>query len=1025
MKKCLLGLFTLLLLASVSASAQAVTGTVTSAADGAPVPGVSVLVKGTSIGTSTDADGKFSVNPPNPATDVLVVSFIGFASQEVSVQNRTSIDVVLKEDATQLNEVVVTALGISREKKTLGYAAQDLKSSELNTIKTGNVLNSLAGKIAGVVVTPGSTGPGGSTRVTIRGNKVLGGTNQPLYVVDGVPMDNSGAGSIGSDKQTSQYNITDYGSGAGDINPDDIESMTVLKGPNAAALYGSRATNGVILITTKKGREGKGWGVNVSSSATFEKPMVLPKLQNEYGQGANGVVPNSLENLVGQAGSWGGKMDGSSVIYYTGQYKAYSAQPDNVKDFFETGRTFSNSVSLEGGTGPATFYLSYTNFDTKGILPNNKLTKNTFNLRGTANIGSKLTLDAKVTYFMQEAKNRPEQGASDLGNATMLVYNMPRSVSIDDAKNFYQYPTGAPMSWTNSNYQPYWVTNNSRNDDTKHRIMGFAKATYKFTDWLSVMGRVGSDFTTQKTFNLRPYYHPIAAQGSFAKRTPEYTETNIDGLIMINKRFSDVFSFNANIGANLRYNKFESFGFDGSGFRYPSAPTLESAITKVPFYDISEKKVNSLYASAQLGYKDYLFLDLTARNDWSSTLPSNNRSYFYPSASLSWVASDMFDLDSDVLDFLKLRTSWAQVGNDTDPYRTGFVYNLENRSYLTTGFLSVPRDVPNQNLVPEITTSTEVGAEFRLLKNRIYVDATYYSIITKDQVVALKTPESAGFSSFFKNVGQVSNKGIELMIGGIPVQTESFTWDVNINFAHNKNKLDNLVDGLQTYQLGIVDNGGISILATAGGGFGDIYGYDYLRQDGKIVVNAQGVPQAETNPKILGNYQPKATIGLTNSFTYKSFNVRALIDGRIGGEIYSFTDRGLWSNGVSEETLAGREGGIKVDGVFANGEANDITITAQQYYQGVAGTISTPFIKDATNFRLRELAIAYSLPVSKWKVPFKTASLSLIGRNLFFLYKKTDNFDPEASYSTNNAQGVAFYNLPSTRSIGFSLNLGL
>jgi len=1021
MKKHVLQLVVALVLTSASAWAQTITGKVTSAADGSAVPGVSVLVKGTTNGTATDSDGRFSIQA-NP-NDVLVISFIGFATQEIAVQGRTSLEVALAEDVKELSEVVVTALGISREKKTLGYAAQDLKSDEINLVNTGNVVNNLAGKIAGVNITQGSTGPGGSTRVVIRGNKVLSGNNQPLYVVDGVPLDNSSAGSIGS--QNSQYNVTDYGSGAADINPDDIESLTVLKGPNAAALYGSRATNGVILITTKKGKAGKGWGVTLNSTATFERPMILPKFQNQYGQGTQGNAPGSLADLVAQPNSWGAKLDGSSKIGYMGEQRPYSAQPDNVKDFFETGRTFTNSVGITGGSGPATFYLSYTNYDTKGILPNNSLQKNTFNFRGTAEIGSRLSLDAKVTYFLQEAKNRPEQGESDLGNVTSMVYNMPRNISIADAAAYYEKPNGAPLSWATPSYQPYWIANKSANNDTKHRVLGFIKATYKITDWLSVMARAGSDFTSQKIFNLRPYYHPIADRGQFSRRAPEFTETNLDGLIMINKKINETFTVNANIGANLRYNRYENFGIDASQLLYPQAISIESAKTKSPYYDFSEKKVNSVYASAQLGYNNYLFLDLTARNDWSSTLPASNRSYFYPSASLSWVATDMLEINSNTLSFLKLRTSWAQVGNDTDPYRTGFVYELSTFPYLTTTFLSVPRDVPNANLVPEITTSSEVGTEIRLLNNRIYIDATYYNIVTKDQVVALRTAESSGYSSFFKNVGQVSNKGFELLLGGTPVKTDDFTWDVSLNLAHNKNKLDKLVDGLETYQLGSINNGGISVLATAGGGFGDIYGYDYLRKDGKLVVNDQGLPRAETNAKILGNYQPKATLGLTNAVRYQQFTFRVLIDGRVGGEIYSFTDRGMWSAGVSSETLAGRDEGVTVVGVKEDGQDVSTVVTAENYYRSIAGTISTPFIKDATNFRLREFSMSYAIPVKALNLPFKSASFGIVGRNLFFLYKKVNSFDPEVSYSTGNAQGVAYYNLPSSRSIGFNLNIGL
>ncbi|MBS2212409.1 SusC/RagA family TonB-linked outer membrane protein [Carboxylicivirga mesophila] len=1022
-KRCLLLIPTLMFGAFLYAQDLTVTGTVTSSEDGQPIPGVSVVQKGTTNGTITDIDGNYNITVPQGA--VIVFSFVGMDTQEVTA-NTTTVNIAMVSDVIGMDEVVVTALGVSREKKALGYAVSELKSEELTTVKDPNVINSLSGKVAGVNITQSTSGPGGGSRVIIRGNNSITGNNQPLYVVDGVPIDNSGAGSAAGGG-TGEYARADYGTGISDINPDDIESMTVLKGPNAAALYGSRAGNGVILITTKKGSSRKGLGVSVSSSYTFDNPLLLPQFQDQYGQGSQGNVPSDITQLKGSS-SWGPKFDGSSQAYWTGENKPYVAQPDNVKDFFDTGSQFINTIALEGGNENANLRFSYTNNSTSGILPNSEMDRHNFNLRGFANLTDKLSVDAKVTFFHQDMKNRAIQGTEGV---MAYVYPMPRNLILNDLKT-YQNPEESldVITYSNSGGNPYWILNHDTNKDRRQRWTGFAKVTYEFTPWLSAFARVGTDMVNTKIETISMPGHHFYKSGRFNFSTRQNTETNADFLFMLDKDLTDDLNLNFNFGGNHSYRTYESMSIFGEDFKIPAKATVSNAVILNPGYTPTEEKiVNSLYASASFSFKDLAYLDLTARNDWSSTLSSDNWSYFYPSVSASVLLHRVIPGAEQLFDMAKVRVSWAQVGNDTGVYQLYEYYNLAQDGYLGRTVVTRPSVKFNEDLKAETITSSEAGLEWSMFNHRLYGDFSWYDIKTKDLIFDVPVPASTGYSSFRENVGELKNSGVELMLGGSPVQTGNFTWDISFNYANNKNELVSLIEDTDVFIFSSTNSGNVVVQATVGGGYGDIYGTTIKRtEDGRQVVDAAGRPQASEERVKLGNYQPDWTGGITNTFTYKEFSLRFLIDARFGGELYSGSDAGLDASGVSERTLLYRETGITVDGVVDNGDGtfteNTTNISAQDYFGAMSG-IASEHVYDATNVRLRELSLTYRFPKSILGDGFiKGASLSFIGRNLFFIYKELDNFDPESSFSTSNfSQGVLWYNLPTTRSLGFNLNV--
>ncbi len=1027
MKKSLLLIPSLLLFFAFQAIGQkTVTGTVT-ATDGEPLIGVNILEVGTSTGTITDFDGTYSLQVAGDDA-VLEFSYTGYDPMRITVGNQTVVDITL-EEGIQLEEIVVTSLGISREKKSLGYAMTELKSEDISVSKETNVINQLAGRVAGVTITQSTAGPGSGSRVIIRGNNSLSGNNQPLYVVDGIPVDNSGFGSA-SGGGTANYQKNDYGTGISDINSDDIESISVLKGPNAAALYGSRASNGVILITTKKGKSGKGIGVSLSSHYSYDTPMLLPDYQNEYGQGADGNTYTDLEELKSHGGSWGAKMDNSQQLYWTGETRSYSAQPDNVKDFFEAGHNMVNTLALEGGTDAATFRFSYTNTDVKSFIPNSDLGKHNFNLRGFAKLSDRLTIDAKGTYFLQDAKNRPYQGTQGI---MAYLYDIPRNIDITDFEDYQNEEDYSVRTYTsNTNGNPYWILYNDKNDDTRNRFTGFVKATYELTDNLSVFARIGSDAVTQNIEQISNYGHHFSPKGSVSFRTYQNAEVNSDFLFMYNKSIVEDFSINVNFGGNAMYQTYNAHTAGGGNFKIPTKATLASLQDFSSDYTpLREKKIHSLYGSAQFSYRNFAYLDLSARNDWSSTLPADNWSYFYPSASLSLVLSELIE-SPGILDYLKVRFSWAQVGSDTGPYQLDNAYSLNQSGYLGLTTLSTSSVRLNPDLKPEQTASLEMGLEFRLLHNRVYADITYYDITSTDLIMNIPINPASGFSSFKTNVGELKNRGFEFLIGGEPVRTQDFSWDIGFNFAKNKNELIELFGDLENYIFSTNNAGSVLVQATVDGEFGEIWATEHLTtDDGRLIVTDDGYFKTNSEKVLMGNYQPDWVGGLANNLTYKGFSLRCLIDARIGGKVYAGTNAALTSSGVSKESLEYREGGIIIDGVINTGTdevpvyvENTNLISANDYWSGYTGATAN-YVFDQTNIRLREASLTYQFPQAMLGDSFiKGVSIGVVGRNLFFLYKDLPDFDPESSYSTSNfAQGMLYYNLPTIRSVGVNLNV--
>lgn len=1037
MKKNLLLTFLLFAIAIVQGWSQTtVTGTVTSE-DGEPMFGVNILEKGTSNGTVTDFNGTYSVNVSEGAT--LIFSSTGFDSQTIPVDGRTEINVVLSS-GVQLDEVVVTALGISRDKKALGYAITEVNGDEISEAKESNVINQLSGRVAGLVITQSSAGPGSGSRVIIRGNNSLGGNNQPLYVVDGVPVDNSGYGSANG-SGTANYRRSDYGTGISDLNSDDIESISVLKGPNAAALYGSRAANGVILITTKKGTSRKGLGVTYSAHYDMSSPMLLPELQNEYGMGSMGTASPDLETLKGTSGSWGPKLDGASQPYWTGDgdTRPYTAQPDNVKDFFRTGSNLVNTLAFEGGNEQSTFRFSYSNTQTNSILENSDLRRHNFNLRASSKLSDRLTIDSKVTYFQQEAQNRPDQGTEGI---MAYVYDIPRNIPIADLQDYQNESDFSPISYNSLGSNPYWILNADRNDDTRNRIQGFAKATYQITDNLSIFGRIGTDYVNQNIEYVNGYGHWFYGTGRFSFNDYKTSETNADILLMYNGNLTDDIGLNLNVGANKMLATNSSQGVSGDDFKIPTKATVTSARNTFPRYNqLSKKKIHSVYGSASFSFKNFLYLDLTARNDWSSTLPEDNWSYFYPSASLSLVFSEL--MENDLFDYGKVRFSYANVGSDTDPFLLLNTYSLDGNSYDDLVILSASSIQRNPDLRPEQTSSLEAGLEFRMLNNKLYGDISVYQNETQDLITTVPVAPATGYSSKFTNVGNITNRGIEVLLGFVPVKTPDLTWDVSINFSKNENKLIELFEGLDNFVFSTNNSGNVVVQATVEGatineevvenaGFGDIYGTTYLRnENGDIIVDENGFPKRTSERVYLGNYQPDWTGGLSSALTYKGLSFRFLIDARIGGQLYSGSDAGLDGSGVSVNSLEYRESGIVVDGVVNTGtdedpvwEANTNSITGQEYWGNYSGTPSN-YIFDQTNIRLREVGLSYTLPSSLFDNIFiESVNVGVVGRNLLFFKNDLGNFDPESSYSTSNyAQGMLYYNLPSVKSFGVNLNV--
>ncbi len=1030
----------LLLCGGVMAQAQTVTGTVTTSEDGSAVPGVSVSIKGTTSGGITDINGKYSVNAESGS--VLVFSFIGYAAQEITVGSQSVIDVVLEPDVTELNEVVVTAFGIEKEEKALGYSTQQVGADEFTRVRETNVVNSLSGKVAGVSVTRSSTGLGGSSKVIIRGNSSLTGNNQPLYVVDGIPIDNSsnmsGADEWGNGTGDNQGGGVDLGGGISDLNPDDIESMNVLKGASATALYGSRGQNGVIMITTKKGTKGKGIGVDFSTNYTTERAAVLPEFQNEYGTGSRGAVSSDYATILTQT-SWGPKMDGSSQPTWTGDGATapYTAQPDNFKDFFETGSTFTNSLALSGGGPEGSVRVSLTDVRSKGIVPNNTLDRTSVSVRGLSNLGKKLKVDSRISYVNQKVQNKPTLSLWP-DNPILTLSQMGRNVRNEDLKNYLKEDgsSNTPLSGFFNN--PYYVQKHNFNESVRNRVYGFVSMDYAITDWLSIMGRIGSDYKTEKYRSYLQIGHTFRPGGEFNDVIHTTQETNTDFLLKFNKDLSENFSLSLNFGGNHRFDYRESIGHRGSGWIAKNTFTVSNLSNPIGVSNITRKKVNSLYGFGSVSYKNILFVDFSGRNDWSSALSEENRSYFYPSVSSSFILSDAIDMNNDVFNLVKLRASWAQVGNDLAAHQLFPVYNFQSGvTYNGYPVASNATTKLNPNILPEETTSFEAGFQTRLF-NLLDLDFTYYNASTVNQILNASTMIESGYQTAIVNSGEIVNKGFEIALGANIINKSEFKWDLGLNFSKNSSEVKALYNNVERYVITQGGGGGkVQVVADIGKPYGELIGFTHKRDpSGNLVYTSTGLPVASDEMVSHGNINPDFLAGLTNTLTYKNFTLYFLIDMKKGGSIVSVRDAQMNTAGTSLASVEGRENGLNISGSTQVTDAGTGEVTfvplnltdvdPEDYHPAVwnAGILDD-FVYDAGFVKMREISLSYNLSSALVeKTPFNKVSLSLIGRNLFFFSKSTKNFDPEASFSTvNGSSGVETYALPTTRSFGFNLNL--
>ncbi|MDA9852002.1 SusC/RagA family TonB-linked outer membrane protein [Flavobacteriaceae bacterium] len=1010
----------LLLVSGFTFAQQTISGLVTDEA-GVPLPGATVVVNQTNNGTTTDFDGNFSISASDGQS--ISISFVGYQTLSIVVGDGADYNVSLQPDSL-LDEVVVTALGLSREKKSLGYSVSEISGDNINTVKDHNIASSLTGKIAGVNITQsGSIGSG--SRITIRGNNSIGGNTQALIVVDGVPINADGIDSGGS-----VYNSQVTGGGITDINPNDVESISVLKGPNAAALYGSRAGNGVILITTKKGSKSDRLGVTLNTNVTFDDPMFLPEYQNQYGQGSLGAAGTDLVNDW-YTGSWGQRLDGSSQLYYNGQQRSYSGQPDNVSDFFRTAMRAITSVSLDKGSESGSVRFSYTNNSTESILPNSDLESHNFNLRGTAQLSDKLSIDSKATYFTQNVNNRASLGGEGV---LAYVYTMPRNVDVNDLMDYQMANPSTPAEFGVISYDkrgsttgnPYWMLMHDRNDERRGRFLGFTKINYEFNDWLSAFVRLGSDITDIKRGSIEKPGHHFYPDGRMSKSQSTSTELNSEFLITAKKDITDKLDLVFNAGGNLSKRTSEGLGISGRNFKIPTRFFISNLNEINPPSERPQaiKKVNSLYGALNLSYDDFLYLDVTARNDWSSTLGEENRSYLYNSASLSALLNRFIDPSQEVFNLIKLRASWAQVGNDTSPYQLYQTFSVPGQGYLGLTTLGSPSVKLNPDLLPETVTSTEFGLELSALENRLTFDISIYDMSTIDLIFNVPVPPATGFSFFKENVGKVQNKGVEINLGGTPIKTSNFSWNTSVFFAKNENTLVELIDDLESITYNTTNSGNASIRATVGGGLGDIYGTVWDTDDsGNNIVNANGLPIASSSLEILGNANPDWLGGWSNSFSFGDLSFSFLIDARIGGQIYSQTSAGLDSSGVSERSLLYRDSGVTLNGTNTEtNSANTVPITSQQYW-GSYSSIAENYIYDQDNIRLREFALGYRLPGLD-EIGLQSATLQLIGRNLFFFSKSAEDIDPEAMLGTAlGAQGFTSNALPTLRSVGFNVTL--
>lgn len=1058
-----------------AAQVTTVRGIVTTEEDGEPVIGASVIVKGTSLGTVTDVNGRFELSGLPPSATRLLISYISLMAKEVAIAPQVS--VTLKSDTHLLDEVVVTALGISREKKALGYTAQEVKQDALVQGKDNNLLNSLSGKIAGVRIT-NTQGDVGSSRIVIRGETSIAGENQPLFIVDGIPVDNSQLNARSSGR--------DFKNAIADLNPEDIKTLTVLKGPNAAALYGARAAHGAIVITTKGGdKRQKGIGITLHSSTQVSFVATLPEFQNLFGQGAGGrfsyVDGKGAGVNDGVDESWGPRLDiGLLIPQFDSPLDAdgnrvatpWVSHPNNVRDYFRMGISTNNGISIARGDDKYQFRVGYNYEKQVSIVPDAGTNKTNISLNTDYHLAKWIVVGATANYIVYTAPSLPgsatPSGSNVRSNSPMLQFLwFGRQVDTNSLKADYT------RNWNSSYYDnPFWSASYNTQSQERHRLIGDLHAEFRLTDGLNVRFRTSTDWYNDRRKSKVKWGSAGAGSpyGSYAEDAYTVKENNTEVLATYIKQLNKNWGIDALLGFNVRNKQYEN--------NYQAAPRLAVAdlytltnsrdplTSSNDFYRLRQY---GLYGSIQLDYRRWAFLNITGRNDWSSTLPVDNNSYFYPSVTASVLLSEAFGWRSKAVNYLKIRGGWSQVGADANPYQLATVFTSET-AFNGNPLQSSSTIGMNSNLKPENTSSIEAGFEAAFWDNRLYLDFTYYKTDSRNQILKLATTAASGYTSQVRNAGHIRNRGYEIQLGAVPIQTsKGFRWNLDLNYGANSSKVVKLDDeGLITsYQL---YSSGIQILASVGEAYGTLFGTSYVRDaNGNVVVDANGLPKISTTNKTLGKFTPDWTGGISNTFSYRSLSLSFLIDASVGGSIFSNTNKTGKYTGVLANTLSGRDAehgglwyytdamgnnvrlpespsysvssdglyyaqvngqstrvyqdGIMVEGVTESGSKNEEVVSAEKYYHRIY-SIAEANVYDASYVKLREVALSYRLP-RLWtqKLHLQEASVTLTGRNLWTIYKSVPNIDPESALTTGNAQGVEAYSLPTTRSFGVNLSV--
>lgn len=1058
-----------------AAQVTTVRGIVTTEEDGEPVIGASVIVKGTSLGTVTDVNGRFELSGFPPSATRLLISYISLMAKEVAIAPQVS--VTLKSDTHLLDEVVVTALGISREKKALGYTAQEVKQDALVQGKDNNLLNSLSGKIAGVRIT-NTQGDVGSSRIVIRGETSIAGENQPLFIVDGIPVDNSQLNARSSGR--------DFKNAIADLNPEDIKTLTVLKGPNAAALYGARAAHGAIVITTKGGdKRQKGIGITLHSSTQVSFVATLPEFQNLFGQGAGGrfsyVDGKGAGVNDGVDESWGPRLDiGLLIPQFDSPLDAdgnrvatpWVSHPNNVRDYFRMGISTNNGISVARGDDKYQFRVGYNYEKQVSIVPDAGTNKTNISLNTDYHLAKWIVVGATANYIVYTAPSLPgsatPSGSNVRSNSPMLQFLwFGRQVDTNSLKADYT------RNWNSSYYDnPFWSASYNTQSQERHRLIGDLHAEFRLTDGLNVRFRTSTDWYNDRRKSKVKWGSAGAGSpyGSYAEDAYTVKENNTEVLATYIKQLNKNWGIDALLGFNVRNKQYEN--------NYQAAPRLAVAdlytltnsrdplTSSNDFYRLRQY---GLYGSIQLDYRRWAFLNITGRNDWSSTLPVDNNSYFYPSVTASVLLSEAFGWRSKAVNYLKIRGGWSQVGADANPYQLATVFTSET-AFNGNPLQSSSTIGMNLNLKPEKTSSIEAGFEAAFWDNRLCLDFTYYKTDSRNQILKLATTAASGYTSQVRNAGHIRNRGYEIQLGAVPIQTsKGFRWNLDLNYGANSSKVVKLDDeGLITsYQL---YSSGIQILASVGEAYGTLFGTSYVRDaNGNVVVDANGLPKISTTNKTLGKFTPDWTGGISNTFSYRSLSLSFLIDASVGGSIFSNTNKTGKYTGVLANTLSGRDAehgglwyytaamgnnvrlpespsysvssdglyyaqvngqstrvyqdGIMVEGVTESGSKNEEVVSAEKYYHRIY-SIAEANVYDASYVKLREVALSYRLP-RLWtqKLHLQEASVTLTGRNLWTIYKSVPNIDPESALTTGNAQGVEAYSLPTTRSFGVNLSV--